>query len=79
MDVPPIRRRLAAILAADIAGYSRLMAADEETTLRTLDAYRRTVSDLIDEHAGRVFGSAGDSLMVEFNSSVQAVRAAVAI
>jgi class 3 adenylate cyclase len=38
MDVPPIRRRLAAILAADVSGYSRLMAADEETTLRTLDA-----------------------------------------
>src|SRR5512133_34131 len=79
MDVPPIRRRLAAILAADVAGYSRLMALDEETTLRTLDAYRRTISDLIDEHAGRVFGSAGDSLVAEFNSSVQAVRAAVAI
>ncbi len=53
MDVPPIRRRLAAILAANVTGYSRLMAADEETTLRTLDAYRRTISDLIDERAHR--------------------------
>jgi adenylate cyclase len=79
MDVPPATRRLAAILAADVAGYSRLMAADEEATLRTLDAYRRTMSDLIDEHAGRIFGSAGDSIIAEFSSAVQAVRAAVAI
>src|SRR5688572_24810705 len=79
MNVPPITRRLAAILAADVAGYSRLMAADEEGTLRTLEAYRRTLSDLISEHAGRIFGSAGDSLIVEFSSAVQAVRAAVAI
>jgi adenylate cyclase len=79
MDVPTISRRLAAILAADVAGYSRLMAVDEEATLRTLDAYRRTISDLIAEHAGRIFGSAGDSMIAEFSSPVQAVRAAVAI
>jgi adenylate cyclase len=74
-----VERRLAAILAADVAGYSRLMGADEEATLRTLDAYRRTISDLISEHAGRIFGSAGDSVIAEFSSAVQAVRAAVAI
>jgi adenylate cyclase len=79
MDVPPITRRLAAILAADVAGYSRLMATDEEATLRTLDAYRGTISDLVSEHAGRIFGSAGDSVIAEFSSAVQAVRAAVAI
>jgi class 3 adenylate cyclase len=79
MDVPPIERRLAAILAADVAGYSRLMAADEEATLRSLQEYRRTISDLVDEHSGRIFGSAGDSLIAEFNRAVQAVRAAVAI
>src|SRR6476620_10086380 len=79
MDIPLITRRLAAILAADVAGYSRLMAANEEATLRTLDAYRRTISDLISEHAGRIFGSAGDSVIAEFNSPVQSVRAAVAI
>src|SRR5262249_11176520 len=79
MDIPPITRRLAAILAADVAGYSRLMATDEEATLRTLDAYRRTISDLIGEHAGRIFGGAGDSVIAEFNSPVQAVRAAVAM
>jgi TolB-like protein/tetratricopeptide (TPR) repeat protein len=79
MDVPTISRRLAAILAADVAGYSRLMAVDEEATLRTWDAYRRTISDLVSEHAGRIFGSAGDSVIAEFSSPVQAVRAAVAI
>ena len=79
MDVPPVTRRLAAILAADVAGYSRLMAADEEATLQTLGAYRRTISDLVSEHAGRIFGSAGDSMIAEFSSAVQAVRAAVAI
>jgi TolB-like protein/class 3 adenylate cyclase len=79
MDVAPITRRLAAILAADVAGYSRLMAEDEEATLQTLEAYRRTISELIGEHAGRIFGAAGDSVMAEFSSAVQAVRAAVAI
>lgn len=74
-----VERRLAAILAADVAGYSRLMGADEEATLRTLDAYRRTISDLVSEHAGRIFGGAGDSVIAEFGSAVQAVRAAVAI
>lgn len=75
----PVTRRLAAILAADVAGYSRLMAADEEATLLTLDTYRRTISDLVCEHAGRIFGTAGDSVMADFSSAVQAVRAAVAI
>ncbi|WP_247277005.1 MULTISPECIES: adenylate/guanylate cyclase domain-containing protein [unclassified Bradyrhizobium] len=79
MNNPPITRRLAAIMAADVAGYSRLMSADEEATLQTLDGYRRTISDLIAEHAGRVFGTAGDSVIAEFSSAVQAVRAAVAI
>jgi adenylate cyclase len=74
-----VERRLAAILAADVAGYSRLMGADEEATLRTLDAYRRAMSDLISEHAGWIFGEAGDSVIAEFSSPVQAVRAAVAI
>ncbi|MFB9267220.1 adenylate/guanylate cyclase domain-containing protein [Bradyrhizobium erythrophlei] len=74
-----VERRLATILAADVAGYSRLMAVDEEATLGTLDAYRRTLSDLIGEHAGRIFGGAGDSVIAEFSSPVQAVRSAVAI
>ena len=55
------------------------MEADEEATLKTLDTYRRTISDLTSEHAGRIFGGAGDSVVAEFASAVQAVRAAVAI
>ena len=57
-----VERRLAAILAADVVGYSRLMSADEKATLRTLDTYRRALSDLIGEHAGRIFGGAGDTV-----------------
>src|SRR5262245_65943796 len=72
-------RRLAAILAADIVGYSRLIAEDEEGTLRTLGAYRAAIADLVREHGGRIFGTAGDSVIVEFASAVQSVRAAVAI
>ncbi|WP_186002942.1 adenylate/guanylate cyclase domain-containing protein [Mycobacterium sp. KBS0706] len=72
-------RRLAAILAADVVGYSRLVAEDEEGTLRTLGTYRAAISDLVREHGGRIFGTAGDSVVVEFASIVQAVRAAVAI
>jgi hypothetical protein len=56
MDGPPITRRLAAILAADVAGYSRLMATDEEATVRTLDTYRRTIADLVNEHGGGFSG-----------------------
>jgi TolB-like protein len=74
-----MERRLAAILAADVAGYSRLMAEDEEATLRTLSAYCDTIANLVSEHSGRVFGSAGDSVIAEFASPVQAVRTAVAI
>jgi TolB-like protein/class 3 adenylate cyclase len=79
MEASPVTRRLAAILAADVAGYSRLMAEDEEGTLHTLGAYRAAISDLIAEHGGRIFGTAGDSVIVEFASAVNSVRAAVAI
>ena len=74
-----VQRRLAAILAADVVGYSRLVATDEEATLRTLAVYRAAIADLVAEHAGRIFGTAGDSIVVEFASAVQAVRSAVAI
>ena len=79
MQASPVKRRLAAILAADVAGYSRMVAEDEEATLRTLGAYRDLIGDLIAEHGGRIFGTAGDSVVAEFASAVQAVRAAVAI
>jgi TolB-like protein/class 3 adenylate cyclase/Flp pilus assembly protein TadD len=74
-----MKRRLAAILAADVAGYSRLMEVDEEATLRTLKEFRETIDMLIARHDGRVFGSAGDSVIAEFASPVEAVRCAVEI
>jgi class 3 adenylate cyclase len=73
-------RRLAAILAADIAGYSRLMGADEEGTLATLKAIRRELVDpKIEEHRGRIVRTTGDGLLVEFASVVDAVRCGVEI
>ncbi len=74
-----MERRLAAILAADVVGYSRLMGADEEATLATLNAYREIIDGLVTDHRGRVFGSAGDSVIAEFASPVEAVRCAVEI
>jgi TolB-like protein len=73
-------RRLAAILAADVAGYSRLMGADEEGTLERLKALRREVLDpKIAEHRGRIVKITGDGLLVEFASVVDAARCAVAV
>ena len=73
-------RRLAAILAADVAGYSRLMGADEEGTLERLKALRRELVDPeIAEHRGRIVKTTGDGLLVEFASVVDAVRCAVAV
>jgi TolB-like protein/class 3 adenylate cyclase len=73
-------RRLAAILAADVAGYSRLMGADEEGTLERLKALRRELLDpKIAEHHGRIVKTTGDGVLVEFASVVDAVRCAVAV
>jgi adenylate cyclase len=73
-------RRLAAILAADVAGYSRLMGADEEGTLERLKALRRELVDpKIAEHHGRIVKTTGDGVLVEFASAVDAVRCAVEI
>ncbi len=73
-------RRLAAILAADVAGYSRLMGADEEGTLERLKALRRELVDpKVAEHHGRIVKTTGDGLLVEFASVVDAVRCAVAV
>lgn len=74
-----VERKLAAILCADVAGYSRLMGADEEATLRTLNAYREVIDGLVANHRGRVFGSGGDSVIAEFASPVESVRCAVAL
>jgi TolB-like protein/class 3 adenylate cyclase len=76
----PATRRLAAILAADVAGYSRLMGADEEGTLERLKALRRELVDpKIAEHRGRIVKTTGDGLLVEFASVVDAVRCAVEV
>jgi adenylate cyclase len=73
-------RRLAAILAADVAGYSRLMGEDEEGTLAALKAIRREVSDpKVKEHRGRIVKTTGDGLLIEFASVVDAVRCAVEV
>src|ERR1700746_2747827 len=77
MTVP---RRLAAILAADVAGYSRLMGADEEGTLERLKAHRRELIDpKIAEHHGRIVKTTGDGLLAEFASVVDATRCAAAV
>ena len=75
-----VQRRLAAILAADVAGYSRLMGADEEGTLAALKELRRDLADpKIKEHRGRIVKTTGDGLLVEFASVVDAVRCAVEV
>src|SRR3984885_1341267 len=73
-----VERHLAAILAADVAGYARLMSEDEEATLAGLRAWRHQVADLrIREHHGRIIKSTGDGFLIEFASVVDAVRCAV--
>src|SRR5262252_2079140 len=75
-----VERRLTAILAADVAGYSRLMGADEEGTLAALKTLRREVADpKIREHRGRIVNTTGDGLLSEFASVVDAVRCAVEV
>jgi len=74
-----VTRKLAAILAADVVGYSRLMEADEETTARALHSCRKLIDGSVTDHSGRVFNSAGDSVVAEFASPVKAVRCAVEI
>lgn len=75
----PVERKLAAILAADIEGYSRSMHSDEEATVAVLTAHRLICDRLIESHSGRVSGSAGDSIVAEFGSATAAVNCAVAI
>ncbi len=74
-----MERKLAAILAADVAGYSRLMGVDEEGTLSALRSHREAVEGLIATHRGRVFSSAGDSMVAEFPGAVEAINCAVEI
>jgi adenylate cyclase len=75
----PVERKLAAIFAADIAGYSRLMARDEVGTLAHLKVCRGIIDGLIGSHRGRIFNTAGDSVVADFASAVDAVQCGVAV
>ncbi len=72
-----VTRKLTTILVADVEGYTRLMRADEEATLKTLGEYRDVIDGLITRHEGRVFSTGGDSVLAEFGSAVEAVRCAI--
>jgi adenylate cyclase len=79
MSTENIERKLVAILHADVKGYSRLMEEDEVGTLHTLTTYRAVTDSLIEQHRGRIVGTAGDSILAEFASPVEAVQCAVEI
>ena len=79
MEAHRVERKLSAIFAADVEGYSRLMGRDEVGTLRTLNEYRAIVDRLIVSHRGRIFNTAGDSILADFASPVDAVQCAVAV
>ena len=79
MEKAQVRRKLAAILSADVKGYSLLMAENEEETVATLTAYREVMADLIGQSRGRVVDTPGDNLLAEFASVVDAVQCSVEI
>src|ERR1700751_476572 len=74
-----IECKLATILSADVAAYSRLMAEDEERTLQTFRAHKEVFEKLVELHRGRIFNTAGDAILAEFASAVEAVRCATEI
>src|SRR5215468_8659516 len=76
---PRVGRRLAAIVAADVAGYSRLMGLDEVGTANTLREHRKVTDALVEKHGGRLVKSTGDGVLLEFPSVVDAVECAVAM
>src|SRR5438552_19202666 len=78
-EKPSIQRRLAAILAADIAGYSRLMHEDEPATVRDLKAHQSVILPLVGQHGGRIIDTAGDGIMAEFPSVIGATACAAEI
>ncbi len=79
MTTEDFKRKLTAILSADVVGYSRLMGEDEEATVRTLNKYKQIIFDLIERHNGRIIDSPGDNVLAEFASVVDAVRCVVQI
>jgi TolB-like protein/class 3 adenylate cyclase len=79
MNTQEVTRKLAAILSADVKGYSRLMGEDEKGTVRTLNAYKKVMTNLIQQRRGRVVDAPGDNVLAEFGSVVDAVECAVEI
>jgi adenylate cyclase len=79
MAAGKVKRKLTAILSADVKVYSRLMGEDEVGTIRTLEQYRKVVGSLIQKHGGRVVDATGDNVLAEFASVVDAVESAVEI
>jgi len=79
MTKEDFKRKLTAILSADVVGYSRLMGENEEATVRTLNKYKKIIFRLIDENNGRLVDSPGDNVLAEFASVVDAVKCAVQV
>ena len=79
MNKENFKRRLTAVLSADVEGYSRLMRDDEDETIRTITAYRTAIAKLVEQYRGRVVDSPGDNILSEFGSSVDAVNCAVEV
>ena len=79
MAAEDMKRKLTAILSADVQGYSRLMGDDEQATVETITAYRKVMTDLIQDHHGKVVDAKGDNVLAEFPSVVGAIQCAVEI
>jgi TolB-like protein/class 3 adenylate cyclase len=79
MATEDFKRKLTAILSADVKGYSRLMGEDDEATVRTITAYREVITEVVEKHRGRVVDSPGDNILAEFASVIDAVHSAVEI
>ena len=79
MTTQEVKRKLTAILSADVKGYSRLMGEDEKRTVRTLSTYRKIMTTLIHQYRGRVVDAPGDNVLAEFGSVVDAVQCAIEI
>jgi adenylate cyclase len=79
MTTEAYKRKLTAILSADVKGYSRLMGEDDQATVRTITAYREVFTQVVEKHRGRVVDSPGDNILAEFASVIDAVSSAVEI
>ena len=79
MTTQDFKRKLTAILSADVEGYSRLMGEDDEATVRTITTYREVIAEVVQKHRGRVVDSPGDNILAEFASVIDAVRSGVEI